>query len=314
MDEQRRLIEEMMGGHQREERGDLREFDAIYDGRDHDDDDDDDDHRPRRQREFDADAIYGGRDDDDGRYRSDDDGGNYGEYGYVEEGWGPPLANLNVGGLPRSPASKQVVKSTLKQLFTRAVASRDSGGGGGGGGGQHDDGDDEDAVVSVTWGQKGHVFVAMRTPKLASQAILALQGTFASFPGFGRKQLDVSLDENQGLEEPALDDDDDDDHYDDERRNGSGGGSRDYGNGGACGDDERGGGAGAGAAEEMVLSFTSREGRMREEKERVAERKQREDQRRGLWCPKCGSRDHAVDQCPSDFKQYHQRVVSGVSE
>ena len=125
MDEQRRLIEEMMGGHQREERGDFREFDAIYDGRDHDDDDD----RPRRQREFDADAIYGGRDDDDGRYRSDDNGGNHGEYGYVEEGWGPPLANLNVAGLPRSPASKQVVKSTLKQLFTRAVASRDSGSG-----------------------------------------------------------------------------------------------------------------------------------------------------------------------------------------
>ena len=287
MDEQRRLIEEMMGGHQ-------REFDAIYDGRDHDDDDDDDDHRPRRQREFDADAIYGGRDDDDGRYRSDDNGGNHGEYGYVEEGWGPPLANLNVGGLPRSPASKQVVKSTLKQLFTRAVASRDSGSGGG----QHDDGDDEDAVVSVTWGQKGHVFVAMRTPKLASQAILAMRGAFVSFPGFGRKQLDVSLDENQGLEEPALDDDD---HYDDERRNGSGDGSRDYGNGGA--------------AEEMVpLSFTSREGRVREEKERVAERKEREDQRRGLWCPKCGSRDHAVDQCPSDFKQYHERVVSGVSD
>jgi len=131
-------------------------------------------------------------------------------------------------------------------------------------------------VVNLTWGnRKGTCFAAMDSALAASKAILKMNDQKLLVPGVKTVKLRIQLDENQGLKPPALEFD-----------------SRMY-----------------EPADDVPLSFTSRQGRIAEDKEINKEKRWRADQM--TWCSICDSKTHTSKACSSDVPQYHAKVVLG---
>jgi hypothetical protein len=215
-------------------------------------------------REFDFDSIYGNV--DGGRGGSDTN-----EEARLEAaGWGPPMANLMITGLPPN----KEVRSTVKSLL-RAALNQVCGGG--------------DRVNGLTWGSKwGTCFVGMKSALDASTAIVQLHEKPLVLKGIGTRTIKIRLDADQGLKPPPIPDS-------------FGRGDEDD-NAGEGGVDENGcaGGRAAAARERKAIieadgvvpmSFTSRQGRIEEGKEVARERRWRQETR--CWCSICGSSKHA---------------------
>jgi len=206
------------------------------------------------------------------------------------------MGNVLVTGLPLAPEARAAVKATLRERF----------------------GNEAGEVVGVTWGnRKGACFVAMASALEASKAIAQVGRrhgwnfpnqpfSFASircpvsssrdlsistvyrdqfheksmlFRGFGSKVLKLRLDFDQGRTPPPVPDPSEWD-------------------------------ADGQAPDDMVpISFTSREGKISENRELRKERRFLEDTR--CWCAICNSTEHTAKECSTDLVEYHRRVVLG---
>lgn len=265
-----------------------------------------------RTRDFDFDSIYG----ENGGSSSSSSGDQ--AAALEATGWGPPMANLMVTGLPPAKDKRAEVKKALRAALDKACGGSEA----------------ASVVNGLTWGSKwGSCFVGMQSPTAASAAIVHLNEKPFLFKGIATRTLKLCLDSSQGRQPPPIPDrytplhDNNNDETNGAGGGGDGGSREDEDGDGGDGDDEEGGGGGgsggggggasssttkggerAAAArarmakveqdqETMPMSFTSRQGKIEEGKEVARERRWLQDTR--CWCSICGSDRHAHKVCRS---------------